>query len=77
MKCWIVLIVLTTLAAPGCVILPAKIEEPPVPPVNVSDLTPPPPITPEQVNENNTQESFQRLSGEVERAQSAALPGKR
>ena len=83
MKCWAWLIVLTATAAPGCVILPAKVEEPQKieepqrPPPERKGLQTSRPITPEEVNESNVQESFQRLSAEVQANQDAAPRGPR
>lgn len=76
MKRWAWLLLLA-LAAPGCLTPPPKvIEEPPVPPVKQSDLKPPP-VKPDQVNENNAQEMLQALQAEVERDRNAPPPGQR
>jgi hypothetical protein len=80
MKRWTWLLLLATAIAPGCVLTGTDkiaIVEPEVPPVDLNDLAPPPEVTPEQVNENNAREMFQRMSDEVDRARNALPPGQR
>ena len=65
MKRWAWLLLLAGMAAQGCVTVPNnQIEEPPVPPVEKSDLAPRPsvpPVMPEQVtDEQRCHEIFQR-----------------
>jgi hypothetical protein len=75
MKRWAWLLIVAA-AAPGCLALPENIEEPPPPPLKAEDLSRPP-ITADQVDENNPAAAEQRLRDELARAQTDTRPARK
>jgi hypothetical protein len=64
------LILLTALAGPGCLTLPPlwKDAKPEQPAAVETNLAPPPPVLPEQVNESNAKEMLNALREELDYA---------